>query len=104
MIRRPPRSTLFPYTTLFRSPATEENQDRRYCYTPHGRDAVNREGGRRDEQEGIDRVLRAVQAEPDHMERRRYDDCDAEPAVPAPSGRPLRSGEVARGQKRLEEE
>src|SRR2546425_8667581 len=25
MIRRPPRSTLFPYTTLFRSPATEGN-------------------------------------------------------------------------------
>src|SRR3712207_7737252 len=24
MIRRPPRSTLFPYTTLFRSPAKEE--------------------------------------------------------------------------------
>src|SRR3712207_9087744 len=24
MIRRPPRSTLFPYTTLFRSPATRE--------------------------------------------------------------------------------
>src|SRR5258708_21906501 len=24
MIRRPPRSTLFPYTTLFRPPATEE--------------------------------------------------------------------------------
>src|SRR5690349_23541792 len=24
MIRRPPRSTLFPYTTLFRSPATPE--------------------------------------------------------------------------------
>src|ERR1044071_6321993 len=24
MIRRPPRSTLFPYTTLFRSPAFEE--------------------------------------------------------------------------------
>src|SRR2546430_5525303 len=23
MIRRPPRSTLFPYTTLFRSPATK---------------------------------------------------------------------------------
>src|SRR3989442_11111683 len=23
MIRRPPRSTLFPYTTLFRSPATD---------------------------------------------------------------------------------
>src|SRR5689334_24539043 len=25
MIRRPPRSTLFPYTTLFRSPACEYN-------------------------------------------------------------------------------
>src|SRR2546427_4593576 len=24
MIRRPPRSTLFPYTTLFRSPVTDE--------------------------------------------------------------------------------
>src|SRR2546422_6915286 len=24
MIRRPPRSTLFPYTTLFRSPLTDE--------------------------------------------------------------------------------
>src|SRR3989441_9287645 len=24
MIRRPPRSTLFPYTTLFRSPVTHE--------------------------------------------------------------------------------
>src|SRR2546421_9050116 len=24
MIRRPPRSTLFPYTTLFRSPATKD--------------------------------------------------------------------------------
>src|SRR5256885_14925547 len=28
MIRRPPRSTLFPYTTLFRSP--------RGCAAPHG--------------------------------------------------------------------
>src|SRR3712207_8709631 len=25
MIRRPPRSTLFPYTTLFRSPLVNEN-------------------------------------------------------------------------------
>src|SRR3712207_8755495 len=28
MIRRPPRSTLFPYTTLFRSTAPLERQDR----------------------------------------------------------------------------
>src|ERR1041384_162794 len=27
MIRRPPRSTLFPYTTLFRSPVGEEADD-----------------------------------------------------------------------------
>src|SRR3989449_4914191 len=31
MIRRPPRSTLFPYTTLFRSPAALPEHD------PHGR-------------------------------------------------------------------
>src|SRR3712207_7164781 len=28
MIRRPPRSTLFPYTTLFRSPDEERDQRR----------------------------------------------------------------------------
>src|SRR3712207_8128365 len=28
MIRRPPRSTLFPYTTLFRSPRERLNNDR----------------------------------------------------------------------------
>src|SRR5215471_4089469 len=28
MIRRPPRSTLFPYTTLFRSPATSSTPSR----------------------------------------------------------------------------
>src|SRR5260364_179478 len=29
MIRRPPRSTLFPYTTLFRSPVSADLLDRR---------------------------------------------------------------------------
>src|SRR2546430_5349655 len=29
MIRRPPRSTLFPYTTLFRSPARRRRRDPR---------------------------------------------------------------------------
>src|SRR2546430_7545861 len=28
MIRRPPRSTLFPYTTLFRSPSVHERRSR----------------------------------------------------------------------------
>src|SRR5256885_16526365 len=31
MIRRPPRSTLFPYTTLFRSPATQGHQEVILC-------------------------------------------------------------------------
>src|SRR2546430_6127750 len=38
MIRRPPRSTLFPYTTLFRSPAALRPRDRR----------EDRDAGRRD--------------------------------------------------------
>src|SRR5256884_7715130 len=35
MIRRPPRSTLFPYTTLFRSPQTAPVGHREYRATPH---------------------------------------------------------------------
>src|SRR2546430_7617769 len=31
MIRRPPRSTLFPYTTLFRSPRNSDRAARRYA-------------------------------------------------------------------------
>src|SRR2546425_9373315 len=34
MIRRPPRSTLFPYTTLFRSPAPSRRV--RDCHAPRG--------------------------------------------------------------------
>src|SRR5260370_21951626 len=34
MIRRPPRSTLFPYTTLFRSPATLEAEHQRAFAAP----------------------------------------------------------------------
>src|SRR3712207_8246121 len=33
MIRRPPRSTLFPYTTLFRSPVLEFHDRLRLCLT-----------------------------------------------------------------------
>src|SRR2546422_1846820 len=40
MIRRPPRSTLFPYTTLFRSSRKVDNRDpvfgERPFYTDHG--------------------------------------------------------------------
>src|SRR5438876_10185657 len=41
MIRRPPRSTLFPYTTLFRSPSHEEAR------REPGVVALGRGGGRR---------------------------------------------------------
>src|SRR2546427_9164807 len=51
MIRRPPRSTLFPYTTLFRSPV-ELGHFRR------GGEAVRREF-----EEGIDRDLDLVEME-----------------------------------------
>src|SRR6266404_8206583 len=58
MIRRPPRSTLFPYTTLFRSPRTSRaTSDRfqpvawssgsvRLVLERHGRGADRRRGGR----------------------------------------------------------
>src|SRR2546425_7464353 len=37
MIRRPPRSTLFPYTTLFRSPITIERNPSRVIVSVAGR-------------------------------------------------------------------
>src|SRR2546425_8567093 len=40
MIRRPPRSTLFPYTTLFRSPASGQGAQERHpaaLHLVHGR-------------------------------------------------------------------
>src|SRR5438105_10345480 len=36
MIRRPPRSTLFPYTTLFRSAPRQRRAPRRDCARFHG--------------------------------------------------------------------
>src|SRR5438876_7026803 len=45
MIRRPPRSTLFPYTTLFRSGADAAGHHRR----EDGREGDERRGRRRDE-------------------------------------------------------
>src|SRR3989442_15091415 len=36
MIRRPPRSTLFPYTTLFRSPASRPSRASRFAHPGAG--------------------------------------------------------------------
>src|SRR3712207_8856110 len=44
MIRRPPRSTLFPYTTLFRSPSAAEEGPGRRRGCPEGQDQADREG------------------------------------------------------------
>src|SRR3989442_7403326 len=49
MIRRPPRSTLFPYTTLFRSLAEHRGEIRpRRRGRPHARESLDR-GGRSEE-------------------------------------------------------
>src|SRR2546429_4786026 len=40
MIRRPPRSTLFPYTTLFRSLAAAHDADLRVAAEPLGGEAI----------------------------------------------------------------
>src|SRR2546430_4586522 len=47
MIRRPPRSTLFPYTTLFRSPVREGDRHDPVASARDGRD----DGARTDEEE-----------------------------------------------------
>src|SRR3712207_7334545 len=60
MIRRPPRSTLFPYTTLFRSKLGQERADRRGT---GGTDLLKQvkanqlRNGRRDEDVGRERLL-----------------------------------------------
>src|SRR3989449_2836135 len=47
MIRRPPRSTLFPYTTLFRSPPAEsaEEATRRTSQPPTGQATLSAPAG-----------------------------------------------------------
>src|SRR3989441_9896487 len=45
MIRRPPRSTLFPYTTLFRSPTRAGLDERRRAHLDGPLPAVHRDVG-----------------------------------------------------------
>src|SRR3712207_9290418 len=58
MMRRPPRSTLFPYTTLFRSPSVHPLLD--FHHRPHQKAGNGRpgEGSNRHGARGEDRVLR----------------------------------------------
>src|SRR5882762_4031934 len=80
MIRRPPRSTLFPYTTLFRSlrsapgvghPVDEAGEEVRRHEAEHQR-------RKRQEWVGAD-ARRDVDQEPGHGERVSEDACDLEP-------------------------
>src|SRR2546430_9796257 len=70
MIRRPPRSTLFPYTTLFRSGrAVEGTLDGRVQQRPEGDDREQRaaevaRGGEPEKPEQEERGLRADREHP----------------------------------------
>src|SRR3712207_7702187 len=67
MIRRPPRSTLFPYTTLFRSRVV--GQDRLPRHRPH---QVRREERQDDQQQH--QVLPAPRLEGDEVRERERDE------------------------------
>src|SRR3712207_7619185 len=56
MIRRPPRSTLFPYTTLFRSPASGDGSRERGRRASAG--SAPRRGAARATAQGSDRAHR----------------------------------------------
>src|SRR2546422_5463528 len=55
MIRRPPRSTLFPYTTLFRSVPGDRDAELPEHEQRAPRDAPPAEAGRREDEPGRDR-------------------------------------------------
>src|SRR3712207_8535761 len=69
MIRRPPRSTLFPYTTLVRAPAQGVPGAVEKVVGAHGRPDLHLRAGRSDP--GVDQdVLRRVQAGEDRKSTR----------------------------------
>src|SRR2546426_3871737 len=63
MIRRPPRSTLFPYTTLFRSPKYQGSHWANLLLTEYGVDATDARVRR-----GARRILEDLSARPNAME------------------------------------
>src|SRR2546422_6441352 len=61
MIRRPPRSTLFPYTTLFRSqPARRERRSWLRVRIRGASDRADDDGGAADRLQHVDRRRRAL--------------------------------------------
>src|SRR2546425_9389840 len=67
MIRRPPRSTLFPYTTLFRSHARDDRHRHLIQLHPLAEDAVVREAPAHDAVE-LGRIERRDPSQPDRSE------------------------------------
>src|SRR2546425_9456543 len=64
MIRRPPRSTLFPYTPLFRSPSHG------LCVHPHARVAQRHADVRSRLDPGVERTIRRVEPRPPDLDVR----------------------------------
>src|SRR3712207_6978513 len=73
MIRRPPRSTLFPYTTLFRSPRAVELHGARRLRVPAHLALVRAEGdaGRVLWHQNCGNAIRPLPARADHGEDRK---------------------------------
>src|SRR3712207_7624706 len=71
MIRRPPRSTLFPYTTLFRSVEAGQEADERRLARPGRANDGDALSGSRLEGDVLERVDAALVAEVDRFERDR---------------------------------
>src|SRR3712207_8430735 len=78
MIRRPPRSTLFPYTTLFRSDprrrrvVTDEEQDRE---KDRGEDHVHDHAGGDDQHPLADRLVQDRKSTRPELQSRQYIVC-----------------------------
>src|SRR5258708_1382320 len=75
MIRRPPRSTLFPYTTLFRSPATGRRDA-----GPRGGSGGRRRGSRARASTPSGRLMRKIQ--------RHDSSCTSRPPIGGPLASP----------------
>src|SRR2546426_11888268 len=92
MIRRPPRSTLFPYTTLFRSRLAALDRARALAHRAVGRPAARR-GAR--PSSAVDRLSARAHGDEPH-DGRAGGAGGLDPAVPAPQGTtPARSREPA---------
>src|SRR2546425_1324009 len=108
MIRRPPRSTLFPYTTLFRSiregdPSLRERLDEKDAAARriHLRAELGKRRAGREAEPAVDALVDALDGEPVERERPRdlrgrLLDCVRHPS-PFPDASPLDSGDEAAG-------